>query len=1283
METEIANRLWSEVSSLFRYATTQLETLDGTSSCFRLQKKGSHVVCEDSVLVRVEILQKTAVEATGACPTHLAPYKAGETAVLRMRLNDWFLLGQHVQELSAIWTRVNILEESVVLDSTIGPAFLAGYIPLAQHETLRMAEVFCGGFCGWTQAAYCLREGGVPIKTTWLLDNDAELIDSVEATHFDVKTLMGVSGFDEALLTDDVLFLRADIHDEWWHRVWAGRTPDLIAASPPCQPWSSAGNQSGLQSPDGVLFLTLASVAGMSCVPVVCVEEVKGFCDHPDAKHVLRAWADSGYQMVFQQVKNLNEVSPTHRPRLLMIFLHESTAHNSPAAFHIASWQPVPRPSLGSCKCYFKVLPDALHEPCKLSDRAREMYLDAWYMPPSCNHLDPYKFRVHKTQSRAPCFLAQYHYQHTLSEHLLETKGLLGGLLETPKGIRFYSAPEIATCHGVVSPLLFPLPDRVTMKVLGNSIAVPHAVLTLAHALQAFQGITKPDPAQLVHIAHQLRVKADHCALLRVEKGWLLAGIPIMNTLLARQALRREIELGLIRSRPVFHKVDLVPAELDEHDVLEVFFTEHVSPQEALEAFGFAWEKTVPVLQLDRPSRLHKVHIQEPPTLHLPSCLEKPNFISRAIAVLTPQGAACVDRAVPDIFAQLRWVFRWANDFSDLPVQCLDFYGRQLTEIGQMPALVLVVPQSDDILFPTPCLTPTQLQAITFAESESGIILQVHEDFAADWWAQWPQHVLPNLGWQTTFGRFPPAPGQPLSISVEPALTILRLRKPDLKRWLREVFFLGQIDQCNADSSRNQVAVTWQVGARTIAKGTIADDVTPADIEAWWFHASAATGCWPISRAFSGPFPLPVDHCLHALPDTSLFRKNGRIVLTIMPEVRGGACNTSLRTPEPVLPCLPHWGPLKQCRIALDIGSCDAAFPCFTDLDFQIATATKVRGFFCLHLPSSLPAIASIPSAFPILNREQLPQPTGPDSLPAEVSTYSCTADLSRLPCHGQTNGCCTLRGLPLPAFPIPATPCVPDSPSATSRNREARPSPHPGHTTIVLLCLGRMQFCNAQSPGCSSQCARVRPAIRYTPRSQPSLMSTAIALIAITPISPAASNPSRCLGLPTDLQSAQPMPCGPFSPQTTEHEGLFLRILKECISSYPCSDRLLVSFRVKNKFFGGLLLPGIVTPNFLENCWKLACQKSGAWPTARFYSGPFSLQFDTPLAAQQHRFFLKASFGIVLTVMPEIRGGGATLRVHSQAGAPWETPTPHDTPRHPTTPHDTPRHPTTPYDTP
>ena len=605
----------------------------------------------------------------------------------------------------------------------------------------------------------------------------------------------------------------------------------------------------------------------------------------------------------------MSEVLPTHRPRLLMIFLHERTARNSPAVFQVTSWQLVSRPGLSSCKCYFKVQPDALLGQCSLTDEVKSKYLDAWYLPPSCNHLDPYKFRVHQIQSRAPCFLAQYHYQHLLSDHLLETKGLLGGILETPKGLRFYSAPEIATCHGVVGQILFPLPDRTTMRILGNSIGVPHAVLALAHSLQGYKDIRRPDPAQLVHTAHKLRIKSNACALLRVQQGWILVGIQTMGALLARDALRREIELGLIRSRPIFHRVDLQPDETFDHDTLEVFFTEHLNPLEALEAFGFVWERAIPQLKLDRPSRVHTVTIREPPTLHLPTCLDLPNPVSRAVAVLTPQGAVCLDRTTPDVFAQLRWIFRWANDHGSHAVQCLDFHGRKVEAIEHMPALTLVIPLADDILFPMPCPTPTQLQAICTRDTETGLLFLVQEDYAADWWAQWPLHVLPNLGWQTHFGPFPPEAGQAFRVSLEPAVTMLRLRRPDIKRWLREIFFLGQADQNCQDNPSQCIPVIWQVDARAVSRGEVAIGVTPAEIEAWWYHASTAAGCWPFARVFLGPCTLPVDCPLRDIPDRGFHRKNGSIVLTVMPEVRGGG--TACNPPKPVSLCLPNCGTLN------------------------------------------------------------------------------------------------------------------------------------------------------------------------------------------------------------------------------------------------------------------------------------------------------------------------------------------------------------------------------------
>ena len=76
------------------------------------------------------------------------------------------LFVSHVDTFRASWTSTRSNEDILALDSTVGAAFLAGYIPVQCNETLRVAEVFFGGFCGWTQAGFCLREAGVKVRST-------------------------------------------------------------------------------------------------------------------------------------------------------------------------------------------------------------------------------------------------------------------------------------------------------------------------------------------------------------------------------------------------------------------------------------------------------------------------------------------------------------------------------------------------------------------------------------------------------------------------------------------------------------------------------------------------------------------------------------------------------------------------------------------------------------------------------------------------------------------------------------------------------------------------------------------------------------------------------------------------------------------------------------------------------------------------------------------------------------------------------------------------------------
>ena len=226
-----------------------------------------------------------------------------------------------------------------------------------------------------------------------------------------------------------------------------------------------------------------------------CIEEVQRFLSHPDAKHIMIAWHDAGFDCVYREVADLAEVAPTHRARLLMIFLRREFARATKGAFQVAAWHKLQRPNLLTHKAHFPMLPCALLTPCQLDESTEAMYLDPWFFPEAARKRDPITFRICALHGRSQCFMAMYHFGHTLPESLLEAKGLMGSLLRTLKGIRFFAAPEIAACHGVVEPTLFLHDDRTTMRILGNSLAVPQATLALAHALQAFSRYSAPGPS--------------------------------------------------------------------------------------------------------------------------------------------------------------------------------------------------------------------------------------------------------------------------------------------------------------------------------------------------------------------------------------------------------------------------------------------------------------------------------------------------------------------------------------------------------------------------------------------------------------------------------------------------------------------------------------------------------------------------------------------------------------------------------------------------------------------
>ena len=92
---------------------------------------------------------------------------------------------------------------------------------------------------------------------------------------------------------------------------------------------------------------------------------------------------------------------------------------------------------------------------------------------------------------------------------------ILSSLLEVEGQVRLFATAEVASCHGAICPTLLGANGRQTWNVLGNCLATPQAILTLAHALQVwlrFHALQSPA------LVLDFRI---HSGNLPVDQGWM------------------------------------------------------------------------------------------------------------------------------------------------------------------------------------------------------------------------------------------------------------------------------------------------------------------------------------------------------------------------------------------------------------------------------------------------------------------------------------------------------------------------------------------------------------------------------------------------------------------------------------------------------------------------------------------------------------------------------------------------------------------------------------------
>lgn len=103
---------------------------------------------------------------------------------------------------------------------------------------------------------------------------------------------------------------------------------------------------------------------------------------------------------------------------------------------------------------------------------------------------DLQNYRYRSLDERASCFMTSYGRPCEVDPSLLEKGGLYGSLLQQSGCIRKFATPEIIFLQGALDRCWISCNIREAMKILGNSISVPHATWGLLNAVKMIY----PDP---------------------------------------------------------------------------------------------------------------------------------------------------------------------------------------------------------------------------------------------------------------------------------------------------------------------------------------------------------------------------------------------------------------------------------------------------------------------------------------------------------------------------------------------------------------------------------------------------------------------------------------------------------------------------------------------------------------------------------------------------------------------------------------------------------------------
>ena len=389
-------------------------------------------------------------------------------------------------------------------------------------------ELFSGGYAGWTRGLHLLRDHHQIDVQSIAIEYDIRIAHNL-AVSLGIPLLDGTRLMPQDVLvgmTEDCV-IHADITQKLWHSAIAEWKPDAVSISAPCQPWSSAGTGSGLQSLDGMAASESIAICKFLRPKFILYETVAGFITHDHHHKILQQFAWAGYKIRWSKLVDCKDVLPTSRIRWLALLYRIAEHDNSLPPFQF--WHPKPCSPIDF---------DAIHdefdcdESLLVTDEIKTLASRHDLLPPGQRPRVPIdqalQSRCHNGTKILPTFMASYGSQHCFDESTLRSRGFLSHYYQPKYNIiRHWHPSEILAIHANYGRHFVVNDRKLSYLVLGNQITVHHALLLIVNGLRMIPQHATLDLHEVLNTLNVHRFKFEQSYCLETNTGSFFSSQPI------------------------------------------------------------------------------------------------------------------------------------------------------------------------------------------------------------------------------------------------------------------------------------------------------------------------------------------------------------------------------------------------------------------------------------------------------------------------------------------------------------------------------------------------------------------------------------------------------------------------------------------------------------------------------------------------------------------------------------------------------------------------------------